>query len=248
MYMVPPFQAYYGVTTSNRTLLQDAHTQVMLYRNALRDGHAHGLWRHIVQGFSGNDDGHWSTGNAWAAAGMLRVAATITRSTFKNDMKDEYKDLISWTDEIHGAMYRHQRSQDSLFTNYADNSNTFTDAAGATLLAASVYRLALLPDGSKSHIHNAEKTRTSISSSSAGHIDSQGWLTPVVNPHEYGNQGEKSPEGQAFVLEMHAAYNDWKSAGSPGAGNNGATRMLSARGVVAGAIIAITSTLLLPLL
>jgi hypothetical protein len=41
------------------------------------------------------------------------------------------------------------------------------------------------------------------------HIDSQGWLHPVVNPNSFGRQGEKSPEGQAFVLMMYAARNDW---------------------------------------
>ena len=43
------------------------------------------------------------------------------------------------------------------------------------------------------------------------------WLTPVVNPHQFGVQGSKSPEGQAFVVEMQAAWNDWVFAGSPGA-------------------------------
>jgi hypothetical protein len=30
VYMVPPFLAYYGVTTSNASMLQEAYTQVCL--------------------------------------------------------------------------------------------------------------------------------------------------------------------------------------------------------------------------
>jgi rhamnogalacturonyl hydrolase YesR len=221
--MVPPFLAYYGVTTGNKTLLQDAHTQIKLYRDALRDSKSHSLWKHVVQGTSGNDEGHWATGNAWAAAGMLRVAATIKHSSFSDDLKDEYKDLINWTKEIHGGMYRHLRS-DGLFTNYVDNTSTFTDAAGATLLAASVYRISNLADV-HDHVSQAEQTRKAIAAN--GHIDSNGWLTPVVNPHAYGEEGSQSPEGQAFVLQMQAAYKDWQAAGSKGNGALGPARPAS---------------------
>lgn len=48
------------------------------------------------------------------------------------------------------------------------------------------------------------------------------WLTPVVNPHSFGDEGSKSPEGQAFVVEMYAAWRDWVENGSEGA--NGSIR------------------------
>jgi hypothetical protein len=76
--MVPPFLAYYGVTTSNQSMLQEAYQQVRLYsplvdrslenkqislyRNYLSDASANGLWQHIVLGSNGTDPGHWSTG------------------------------------------------------------------------------------------------------------------------------------------------------------------------------------------
>lgn len=60
--MVPPFLAFYGVMSRNRTLLEDAYTQIKLYRNYLLDTSANNLWKHIVMGSSGTDDGHWSTG------------------------------------------------------------------------------------------------------------------------------------------------------------------------------------------
>jgi hypothetical protein len=49
------------------------------------------------------------------------------------------------------------------------------------------------------------------------HFTTDGWLTPVVNPYQFSAQGSQSPEGQAFVLEMYAAWRDWVAAESPGA-------------------------------
>jgi rhamnogalacturonyl hydrolase YesR len=63
VYMVPPFLAYYGVTTLNVTLLQEAYTQISLYRKYLRDQNANNLWKHIQLGSYGTDNGHWSTGD-----------------------------------------------------------------------------------------------------------------------------------------------------------------------------------------
>ena len=61
IYMVPPFLAYYGVLTRNRTLLGESYNQIELYRNYLFDP-TEGLWRHVLLGVSGNDEGFWSTG------------------------------------------------------------------------------------------------------------------------------------------------------------------------------------------
>jgi len=48
------------------------------------------------------------------------------------------------------------------------------------------------------------------------HFTSDGWLTPVVNPDSFGDEGEQSPEAQAFTLMLSAAYRDWVDNGSPG--------------------------------
>ncbi len=40
-------------------------------------------------------------------------------------------------------------------------------------------------------------------------VDAQGWLTNATNPYTFSEQlaeGEHSPEGQAFVLLLHAAW------------------------------------------
>lgn len=44
----------------------------------------------------------------------------------------------------------------------------------------------------------------------------------MVNPHDYGVQGNISAEGQAFVIQLHAAYREWVQAGSKGANGNAA--------------------------
>ena len=44
-------------------------------------------------------------GNAWAAAGMLRVLGTIQHSPFPKKFKNEQKDLQKWITEIMDAMY-----------------------------------------------------------------------------------------------------------------------------------------------
>lgn len=45
------------------------------------------------------------SGNGWAAAGMLRVLATIRNSLFAQKMKDQQGDLTDWIEEIHDGMY-----------------------------------------------------------------------------------------------------------------------------------------------
>ncbi|KAH9850434.1 Six-hairpin glycosidase-like protein [Lenzites betulinus] len=242
VYMVPPFLAYYGVLTQNQTLVQQAYDQCRLYRQYLVDDEAGGMWKHITLG-SNTDSGHWSTGNGWAAAGMLRVLGTIQHSQYSGSMKSQAKDLTNWVAEIHTGIYPHLRTN-SLFGNYADDSGSFDDASSTAILASTVYRLAVLA-GIHTHLPLAEQCRkalsapsnSSSSSSSAStstspaaasatstgtlaHFTSDMWLTPVVNPNQFGIEGSESPEGQAFVVEMYAAWRDWTAVGSPGA--NGA--------------------------
>ncbi|PFH46369.1 hypothetical protein AMATHDRAFT_70070 [Amanita thiersii Skay4041] len=265
VYMVPPFLAYYGVLTRNRTLLLEAYNQIKLYRNYLRDSHAGGLWKHVLLGASGNDEGHWSTGNAWAAAGMLRVLATFQHSEYANTLKHQQNDLAGWAIEIQNAMYTHLDNT-LVFANYPDlapdTPGNFYDASSTALLASTVYRVSLLW-GEHSHLPIAERSRQALfgpSSSSAtptftsdspisstsnstasnstttnsttantvlsnmAHFTTEGYLTPVVNPHSYGREGSKSAEAQAFVVELHSAWRDWIADGAKGA--NGARRTM----------------------
>ncbi|GJJ14119.1 hypothetical protein Clacol_008376 [Clathrus columnatus] len=218
IYMAPPFLSYYGVLTNNQSLVSEAYNQVKLYRNYLRDSDANNVWRHITLGTGAADSGHWSTGNGWAAAGTLRVLATIKNSQFANSMKSEQNDLKDWVIEILDGMYgniaKSLYKPSGLFPNYATDNTTFEDASSTALLAASTYRLAVL-EGIYHNLPHAEKSRKTLSTSS--HITSEGWLTPVVDPINWTNEGSDSPEGQAFVVEMTAAWKDWVAIGSPGA-------------------------------
>jgi len=123
--MVPPFLAYYGVMTRNRSAVAESYNQISLYRKYLREQGSVNLWRHMALGGS-PDNGHWSTGllrtipllvrlilirfctrpgNGWVAAGMLRVLGTIKNSEYAGSFKSEQKDLIDWVLEIQTGMY-----------------------------------------------------------------------------------------------------------------------------------------------
>ncbi|KIM74461.1 hypothetical protein PILCRDRAFT_702405 [Piloderma croceum F 1598] len=268
VYMAPPFLAYFGMISQNQTLLSEAYNQISLYRNYLRDSSANNLWKHIVLG-TGVDEGHWATGNGWAAAGILRVLGTIQNSKYAKSMMSEQKDLANWVKEIQDGMYGVLDSN-WLFKNYPDqnlSATNFYDASSTAIMASTVYRMALMSNV-HTHVPLAEKSRLTLSAlssnasssdstsqsttatnstisrttsttsapsststspstlDSAGplqHFTSSGWLTPVVDPYMISEQGTTSPEGEAFVLEMTAAWKDWVAAGSPGA--NGCLRV-----------------------
>lgn len=222
--MVPPFLAYYGYMHANQTLLEEAYTQCSLYRQGLQDP-ATKLWRHIVQGEGTSDPGLWATGNAWAAAGMLRVLATILRSPFSDQMAAQRADLQTWTDEILSAASE-RKAKDGLVHNYIDNTTTFEDTAGSTLLAAAAYRMANL-GLSDAHVGFANQIHSTVA---ARYINSTGYLTHAVDPLDFGKMGTTSPEGQAFVLLMQAGYREYTASGGKDE-TSGATRHGAGAGV-----------------
>ncbi|KAF5333335.1 hypothetical protein D9611_002262 [Ephemerocybe angulata] len=200
MYMVPPFIAYYGALQRDRKILQVAYDQSKLYRDGLRD--APGLWRHIDLG-SYQDKTHWATGNAWAAAGMLRVLATFNHSSFGGELREHQKNLTSWIDEIVVASWSHQSTNGSL-RNVIDDPKTFTDTSSTALMAAVTYRLATITHDFKS-IPAANRALELIKKS----VNVDGWLEGTVDPltfHSPSPKGKYSPEGQAFVLLLHAGW------------------------------------------
>ncbi|TFY55339.1 hypothetical protein EVG20_g9357 [Dentipellis fragilis] len=142
VYMAPPFIAYYGALQGGKAgqaLLQEAYDQCRLYRDVLLDPQT-GLWHHILLG-DGTDASLWGTGNAWAAAGMLRVLETIRGSASAKSMKEQQKNLTSWVDEILTGAWQHQHPNGTLF-NYLDDATSFADTSSTALLAASSFRLA----------------------------------------------------------------------------------------------------------
>ncbi|KAL7423979.1 hypothetical protein Q5752_001564 [Cryptotrichosporon argae] len=232
VYMVPPFLAYYGALTANQTLVQAAYDQISFYRQALLQ--PTGLWQHIVYGSGTSDAGAWATGNAWAAAGIIRVLATLMRSDYADAMSDQRADLQNWAEGILGSAQSYITSS-GLFHNYINDSSTFEDAASAALMSSVGLRLATL------NLTDAyvDMSLTLLSAVGA-HVNSSGYLTQVVNPKSFGEQGTASPEGQAFVLLAYSAFNEWEALGSPGnsssspLGKSGA----AALGVSVGSLVA----------
>ncbi|KAG6829088.1 hypothetical protein H0H92_005700 [Tricholoma furcatifolium] len=246
IYMAPPFLAYYAVATSNFTLLREAvyqceaYHQILAY-NATAPAYAFdGLWEHIL-GPVNNDPGLWSTGNAWAAAGMTRVLATVIKAPdfSPTDADVDAQTISSWRgtaistltaiikDIVDAAIDSAPGSyEDGLIRNYYDNPTIFGETSGSSMLAATVYRLAVLdPDtfGDDRYIDFAEGIRKVLGCSftyngtSLTHVDAtNGTVRPAVNPLGWGDVNPwmtGSPEGQSMVTMLYAGWRDCILAG-----------------------------------
>nr|VWP00542.1 Avirulence protein A [Ganoderma boninense] len=211
VYMAPPFIAYYGAIAGGEygaSLFAEAHKQCMLYRQYLSDGS--GLWQHIVLG-SWQDNNHWGTGNAWAAAGMLRVFETIARSGHAWKFATELANLAIWIDEILTHSWAFQHENGTLY-NWIDQdaSATFADTSSTALLGAVSFRLATIT-GNSVHIPSANRALKVIKQS----VNEDGWLLNTVDPETFNTTslpGQYSPEGQAFVLLLHSAWRDFEAS------------------------------------
>lgn len=224
IYMVPPMLAYWAVQTSNVTLLNIAIEQCNLYREVLGVpvtgigeepvGATAELWRHIIGPPDGNNDyGIWSTGNAWAAAGMTRVLATAINSGLQADdlLLDSLEDNIQTI--LDGAISLDTAEPDEpLLRNYLDDTTWFAELAGTTLLAATAYRAVQLQPArfGRGYADWADGKREAV----AGMISSDGLLAPVVNPLNWTDRtpAAKSPEAQSFAILMFSAYRDFQNS------------------------------------
>ncbi|KAF7301618.1 hypothetical protein MIND_00727300 [Mycena indigotica] len=206
IYMVPPFLAYAAADLDDTDLLFEAYRQCGLYREILRPPTGPGVWQHII-GPEHQDVWPWSTGNAWAAAGMVRVLATISKSPRVNWTQDAIENLSVWILEIiDGAMSF--TKEEGLVRNYLEDG--FGEVAGSCLFAAAIYRMAVLqPEVPRNgeHIIWADAIRATM----ALHITSGGIATPAVNPMNPTDPKPLftgSPEGNSFVVLMYAAWRD----------------------------------------
>jgi hypothetical protein len=143
---------------------------------------------------------------------MLRVAGTYR--AYGSEYYNWKCDLFNWTEEILDAMYANNSlANTALFHNYVDQDSTFLDASSTAAIAAATYHLAVLRDvngSSSDRLNNAERARHELSF--GGHIDGDGWLSPVVDPNNFPKEGSHSAEGQAFVVSMYAGYREWWDA------------------------------------
>ncbi|KAF9525235.1 family 88 glycosyl hydrolase [Crepidotus variabilis] len=223
MYMVPPFFAYYAADKTNETLLREAVKQCGLYRDVLQsksNDQWNGAWHHII-GPQNQDLGLWSTGNAWAAAGMTRVLATVMKldwlqSTWKNQAADQ---LSLYIKQIVDAVVK--APQDGkLLRNYLNDldqwNGGFGEISGSSLMAATIYRMAVLrPDTfGQSYIRWADEIRQTLGekdTQGAAHVTPAGVVTPAVNPLAWKDPipyTAGSPEGNSFAVLLYAAWRD----------------------------------------
>lgn len=99
--------------------------------------------------------------------------------------------------------------------NYLSNTSTFGETSGTALLAATVYRMAILSPS----IFNKPNYLTWAAARLAAiakHVEPSGIVSPAVDPYGYNNGKPYtvgSPEGQAFVVMLYASHRDCVAAG-----------------------------------
>jgi Glycosyl Hydrolase Family 88 len=220
MCMAPPFLAYYAAATQNASLLQVAVSQAGLYRQILQSNTTKGLWEHII-GPQSYDGGLWSTGNAWAAAGMTRVLATVLKSGLLSGVhrrggQEAATQLGGYIKEIlDGAIASPVDPENGLLRNYLNDTSTdghgFGEISGTTLLASVAYRVAILQPQTftAEYITWADSVRKTIGNGQ--HVSTNGTVYPAVNPLGWTDTvpyTAGSPEGNNFVVLMYAAWRD----------------------------------------
>ncbi|RXW23701.1 hypothetical protein EST38_g2176 [Candolleomyces aberdarensis] len=222
IYMAPPFLAYYAAYTQNATLLLESVNQCRWYRQVLRANTTasyKGTWHHII-GPQSPDWGLWSTSNAWAAAGMARVLAVLVKSPFAKTLpwRDQAATDLNWyiREIIEGAMGA--PLDKGLLGNYVDDTSWFGEVSGSALLAATTYRMMVLrpktfedPKYAK-WADGIRKTLAGVDVQGRRYVSEEmGVVAPAVNPLNWRDRNPVrtgSPEGQAFVVLMYAAWRD----------------------------------------
>jgi len=238
IYMLPPFLAYAAVGLKDDSLLAEALMQCKLYRKILIDdtpgSPTRGLWRHI-SGPMHEDSGFWSTGCAWAAAGMVRILPIVLRwedisrgfvkygdtpiVETKLDLRHAAEDLIRWIVEIiQGAIRVDDDSDTGLLRNYLGDSSYFPDVAGTALLASVVFRMSSLNisaifdlDSETGYVRWAEAKRLAVWL----HVDeATGIASPVCQSTDHSRKtplakGDINPEAQCFLVMLASAWRDW---------------------------------------
>lgn len=223
VYMIPGSLAYFAADHDDEGMLRESVRQCRLYREVLQldtDEPYKGAWRHII-GPQSQDLGLWSSGNGWAAAGIARVLATVMKAPVaegKSWQAGAITELSGYIKEIlDGAMG--SSHEDGLLRNYwqdVGGPRGFGEISGSSLLAAVAYRMAVIqPEtfGAR-YIAWAEGIRSTLGGDDKDgnpHVTRTGVVTPAVNPLGWLDTRKfttGSPEGQAFVVLMYAAWRD----------------------------------------
>lgn len=204
-YMIPPFLAYLGLTTNNATLLGDALTQWSLESSALLDPSAN-LYRHVHYW----DTGFWLTGNGWMLSGLVRVLASIAKSPYAAQFKDQTDAAARTAANVFTALFNALDDSGLIATYVGATGGTaaLTDSTGTTAVVGAFYRfLVLRPDLASPLKSKADLAFRGV----VNKINSDNWLTAVVDPQ--GTNGflrndaanTRSPEGQSLLGALWAA-------------------------------------------
>ena len=213
VYMVPPFLAYYAVATSDLDLLKESALQCQYYHDVLIQPSS--TWMLII-GPEVQDYALWSTGNGWAAAGMSRVLATLKKSPLASKTKKEQSSLVSMIQQILDGTIALDTDNSGLLRNYLNDTTWWGEISGTSILAATALRAAKLEPkvfGKKYTNWAVEKMHQVNKRIDASEGENKGIVSPAINPlnwHDKTPYTSGSPEGQSFVVLLHAAYRDWK--------------------------------------
>jgi len=156
-----------------------------------------------------------TTGMFYDTASTALLASTV------------YRVSLLWNDHSH--LPNAEKCRQALYATGSSGTGSSSSSSIASQTKSS-------SNASSSVAHSSTTSTTSPAPSASAttapltdlvHFTSDGWLTPVVNPHQFGVQGAESPEGEAFVLALQAAYTEWVAGGSVGA--NAAERSVVSR-------------------
>jgi Glycosyl Hydrolase Family 88 len=226
MYMAPPFLAYYAVDTYNASLLADVVQLCAQYRQVLHaniTGNGQGVWEHII-GPQSQDVGQWSTGNGWAAGGMVRVLATVMKAPASvipaNQSEYAVTALTGFIKEIIDGAMSSPVDTNGFLRNYLNDTSGdghgYGEISGTSMLAAATYRMAVLCPQvfDQNYTEWADGVRETLGNGQ--HVSQNGTVYPAVNPLNWGDTvpyTAGSPEGNNFVVLMYAAWRDCVQAG-----------------------------------
>ena len=116
---------------------------------------------------------------------------------------------------VHTHLPQAEQSRKALFAPASSSSSPSSSSTSPSNASSSLSDAHPSSVAATSAAHNSTSTSTSSAASPSAtapsgpalvHFTSDMWLTPVVNPNQFGIEGTQSPEGQAFIVEMHAAW------------------------------------------